>query len=65
MRDSFPFTIKWQEPKLRQESESWMQNVPQRFDNKKNERQNLKLNYGSKYKSNASVYTDSYQKLEK
>ena len=38
MRDSFPFTIKWKEPKLRQESESWMQNVPQRFDNKKNER---------------------------
>lgn len=61
MRDTFPFAFRASLPKPRQEADSWLQNIPKRFDNRKHERQNAKLNYGIKHLGNISAYIESYK----
>ena len=62
MRESFPFAFKVNKPKSRAESGEWMQKVPMRFDNIKNDVQNAKLNYGLKFRTKASSYIDGFKK---
>ena len=62
MRDTFPFSFRVSQPKRRSESAEWMQRVGGRFDYKKTEKLGAKLNYGTRYKSNASTYISAFQK---
>ena len=61
MRETFPFAFKYQTPKLRSESAEWLQKIAGRFDNKKNELQKAKLNYGSSFRQKPTSYIDGYR----
>lgn len=64
LRETFPFAFKYQSPKLRSESQEWLQRVAKRFDNKKGETQNVKLNYGQRFKQKPTSYIDGYRQQQ-